>query len=304
MTDTTDSAEKPVRDGLVSALLAYTLWGVLPLYFKAVQTVPLFEVLTHRIIWAVPFGAVIISARKQWPEVKAAMAHKRTLSLLALTALLIALNWLVYIFAVQRQQIFQASLGYYVNPLLFALTGVIFFGEKLSRNKMLAIGMAAGGVLILTLSVGEMPAITIMLAVLFTLYGVIRKRLVVGGMPGLFIETLVLVPFGLIYLLWLMITGSAVFGTANPGMSAMLVLAGPLTALPLLFFALAARRLDLTTVGIIQFLAPTLQFFVGLYFGEPFTMALAICFTCIWLAVSLFAWDAWRQSRLDRALAR
>jgi chloramphenicol-sensitive protein RarD len=304
LNDQPESDEKRARDGVICALLAFVLWGILPIYFRLVESVPILEVLAHRIIWAVPFGAIIISARHQWPEVRAAMAHRRTLGILILTAILIALNWLVYIYAVQQEQIFQASLGYYINPLLFALTGVFLFGEKLGPIKVLAIALAAAGVIVLAVSVGEMPMITLALAVLFTIYAVLRKRLVVGGMPGLFIETIVLVPFGILYLVWLMVSGTAVFGTANPGMSGLLMLAGPLTAMPLLFFALAARRLSLTTVGMMQFLAPTLQFFVGLYFGEPFTAALAICFICIWLAVSLFAWDAWRQNRTRRLLTQ
>jgi chloramphenicol-sensitive protein RarD len=287
----------------VSALLAFTLWGVLPVYFKLVEAVPLLEILVHRVIWAVPFGAVIILARGQWREVGLAIADRRTLGLLTLTAIIIALNWLVYIYAIQTQQIFEASLGYYVNPLLFALTGVFLFGERLSPNRKRAVLLAGFGVAVLAVSGGKVPFVTLALATLFTVYGIIRKRLDIGGMPGLFVETLILVPIGIAYIAWLISVDQAVFGSGDALMSGLLVLAGPLTVLPLLFFALAARRLDLTTVGIIQFLAPTLQFLIGLYYGEAFTLAHAICFGCIWLAVSLFAWDAWRFSRNRKVLA-
>jgi chloramphenicol-sensitive protein RarD len=222
--------------------------------------------------------------------------------MLTATATLIAFNWLIYIFAVQQEQIFQASLGYYINPLFFAVAGVLFFGERLGRNKAAAIVLAAIGVLVLTLSGGQLPWIALALAVLFTLYGIIRKHVVVGGMPGLFIETLILLPLAVGYMGMRMADGTAVFGNQDSVMTMALVAAGPLTALPLLFFALGARRLNLSTIGIMQFMAPTMQFVVGLYYGEQFTLAHAVCFGCIWGAVSLFAWDAWKWNRAMRAV--
>lgn len=297
MTNTAETEEERTRNGLIAAFLAYFLWGILPIYFKLVQYVPTLEVLAHRVIWAVPFGALIIAARKQWPEVRRVFADKRTLGLLSVTAAIIAGNWLVYIYAVQREQIFQASLGYYINPLFFALAGVMLFGEKLGRNKTIAILVAAFGVLVLTFSGGQLPLIAVALAILFTIYGIIRKQVVVGGMPGLFVETVILLPLALLYMVWAAKNGIAVFGHQGASMDLTLIAAGPLTALPLLFFALGARRLNLSTIGIMQFMAPTMQFVVGLYYGEEFTQAHAICFGCIWIAASLFAWDAWKSSR-------
>ncbi len=304
LTAATETDEERVRNGMLSAFLAFSLWGVLPIYFKVVQTVPALEVLAHRIIWAVPFGALIVAARKQWPEVRRVIGDRRTLGLLTVTAAIIALNWLIYIYAVQQEQIFQASLGYYINPLFFALVGVCFFGEKLSRNKTIAIVLAAVGVLVLTFSGDELPVIALALAVLFTIYGTIRKQVVAGGMAGLFVETLILLPLALLYMGWAADNGTAVFGTQGMSMSFALILAGPFTVLPLLFFALGARRLKLSTIGIMQFLAPTMQFLIGLYYGEQFTLAHAICFGCIWIAVSLFAWDAWSWSRTMRTANR
>ena len=291
------SAEKQARDGIVSALISFSLWGVIPLYFIVVIEVSALEVLVHRIIWAVPFGALIIHLRHQWPEVIAALRHRRTLMYLTLSALVITSNWLVYIWAVQIEQINQASLGYYINPLLFALAGVLIFGEKLRHAQTAAIILAAIGVGFLTFSGGEFPAIAIFLGVAFAVYGIIRKQVVVGGMPGLFIETLVLLPFGLGYLVWIMLAGEAAFSIRDPSLSGILILAGPLTVIPLLFFALAARRLNLTTIGMMQFIAPTLQFIIAVANGEELTTAHIICFSLIWLAVTLFCIDAWRSSR-------
>ncbi len=287
------------RDGLIAAFLAYLMWGVLPVYFKLVEDVAAFEVLVHRIIWAVPFGALIVFSRRQWPEVRRALADSRVVGFLVLTAILIAGNWFVYIWAIQNDQILQASLGYYINPLLFTLAGVLLFGEKLTRFQIAAIILAAAGVLILTVSSGQVPAIALILGTLFTIYGVIRKRIVVGGMPGLFIETLVLFPLSMAYLIWIMISGATAFELGSPSMMALLILAGPVTVLPLLCFALATRRLNLSTVGFMQFIAPTLQFIIGLLYGEELTSAHVVCFSLIWLAVGLFSWDAWRSSRSD-----
>ena len=292
-----ESPEKRARDGIVSAFIAYFLWGLFPLYFIVVKDVPAFEVLAHRIIWAVPFGALIIHLRQQWSEVIGALKHRRTFMFLILSAILITGNWLVYIWAVQLEQINQASLGYYINPLLFALAGVFLFGEKLRKAQTAAVILAAIGVSILTFSGREFPAIALFLGVTFATYGVIRKQVVVGGMPGLFIETLVLLPFALCYLLWIMLAGEAAFSFTDPSLAGILLLAGPLTVTPLLFFALAARRLNLSTLGMMQFIAPTLQFVIAVIYGEQLTRAHIICFSLIWLAVILFSIDAWRTNR-------
>lgn len=292
-----------MRDGLLSALIAYLLWGFMPLYFILVKEVSSFEVLAHRVIWAVPFGAAIIYYRKQWPEVWRGLTHRKMLLYLSITAVLIAGNWLVYIWAVQQDQIFQASLGYYINPLLFAVVGVFVMGEKLRKPQIMAVVLAAIGVVFLAVSGGELPAIALFLGTSFTIYGVIRKKVVIGGMPGLFIETLVLLPLSLAYVIYLMSAGLAEFGGAGLKGSAILLLAGPITVLPLLFFALATRRLNLSTVGMMQFIAPTMQFGVGVYFGEQLTTAHLVCFGCIWTAVAVFSWDAWRSTRRTAALA-
>jgi chloramphenicol-sensitive protein RarD len=292
-----DAARQQSRDGLMSALIAYTCWGLLPIYFVFVRDVDSLELLVHRVIWAVPFGALIIHARRQWAEVKLALTHRKMLAYLSASATLIAVNWLVYIIAVQESQIFQASLGYYINPLMFALAGVFIFGEKLSTAQIIAIVLATIGVLVLTIPGGKFPTIAVLLGGLFAIYGVIRKKVVVGGMTGLFVEVLVLFPLGLAYLGWLLWSGTAVFSLSDPGKAGVLMLSGPFTVVPLLFFALAARRLNLSTVGMLQFMAPTLQFLVGVYYGEQLTLPHLICFAFIWTAVALFSWDALRKNR-------
>ncbi|MDH3266298.1 MAG: EamA family transporter RarD [Gammaproteobacteria bacterium] len=284
------------RDGVIAGLIAYVLWGLLPIYFKAVVSVAPLELLMQRIIWAVPFGALIILLRRQWPEVRRALAHRSMLLWLSTAALFVAVNWYIYILAVQQEQIFQASLGYYINPLLYVLAGVLLFGEKLRVGQISAVALATIGVLVLTFSGGQFPALALAIGSSFTVYGVIRKRVVIGGMPGLFIETLVLLPIAMVWLGWMANTSDIAFGSSI-GMTGLLLLAGPVTVVPLLFFALAARRLPLSTVGFMQFIAPTMQFFVALYYGEVFTTAHLICFACIWTAVLFFSADALQQNR-------
>lgn len=290
-------ASQRLREGLISALLSYSLWGGLPIYFKLVDTVPAAEVLVHRIVWAVPFGLLIIVLRRQWREVVSAVRTVRKLAPLALAAVVLAVNWLVYVQAVQNEMIFQGSLGYYINPLMYVLVGVVFFGERLRRLQTCAVLLAALGVGVLTVSGGEFPLVALTLATSFTIYGTIRSRVDIGGMPGLFVETVVLLPAALVYLAWLTTRNAAVFTSGDIELSALLVLAGPLTVLPLLLFALAARRLRLSTIGVMQFIAPTLQFIVGMAYGEQLTGPHIVCFALIWTAVLLFSGDAWRHSR-------
>lgn len=298
-----ESPQDRTRNGLIAGLAAYLLWGIFPVYFKIVQAVPSTEVLAHRIVWAVPFGALIIAARRQWPDVRAIARRPRTLAWLALSSALIAVNWLVYIVAVQSDQVFEASLGYYINPLTNVLAGVLVFRERLRHLQIGAILLAAVGVLVLAAGSTTFPWISLTLALTFTCYSVIRKRVIVGGMPGLFAETLFLAPAGLVYLAWLGQQGAAVFGAGDLALDALLTLAGPFTVVPLLLFALAARRLHLSTIGMMQFIAPTLQFLVGIAYGEVLTRAHLVCFACVWLAIGLFLWDAWRRRRARTAAA-
>ncbi len=297
MAELVETEAERARTGLVAALTAYLSWGLLPFYLKAVDSVPALEILAHRVAWAIPFGALIIALRGQWGEVRRALTDRRTLLILFATSGLIAVNWFVYIYAVVIGQVFQGSLGYYINPLMNVAVGVLFFQERLRSLQGAAVLLAAIGVAYLTFSGGQFPWISLVLAVSFTCYAVIRKQIAVGAMPGLFVETLVLVPVALTYLAWVLADHSAVFLAGSAGMSLLLTLAGPVTVVPLLMFAIAARRLQLTTIGILQFMSPTIQFFIGVYYGEVLTTAHVVCFACIWVAITLFAWDAWAESR-------
>lgn len=291
------------RDGLLAALAAYAMWGVFPIYFVFVASVATTEVLTHRVLWAVPFGALIIHFRHQWPQVRHALTSAQTVFWLALAAIFISANWLIYIWATQHEQVLQASLGYYINPLMYVVAGVLFLKERLRRGQLVALALAGIGVTYLTVSGGQLPVVALSLALLFTSYGVIRKQVAVGAMPGLFIETLILFPFSLAWLAWLMSDGSAAFPVAGWSMSLLLVLAGPLTVVPLLFFAVGARLLPLSIVGFMQYITPSLQFIVGVSLGEKLTVPHIVCFGFIWAAIAVFSFDAIYNQRRDSAVA-
>jgi len=286
------SAARHARSGVLIGLAAYTMWGVFPVYFKLIESVAPLEILTHRIVWAVPFGALIIALRSQWSEVRVAFGHRRMLLGLCTSALFITINWLIYIWAIQNERIFEASLGYYINPLMYVLVGVFFLGERLRNLQIAAVVLAAIGVLFLTINGGVFPWVALSLAASFTVYGVIRKQIVVGAMPGLFVETTILLPFALGWLIWIVQAGQASIVSADAGITALLLLGGPITVVPLLLFAIAARRLTMTVIGFMQFLAPTLQFLTGVYYGETLTPAHMVCFGFIWAAVLVFSIDA------------
>ena len=293
----TDDKNKPPVDGIVPGLVAYLIWGFLPVYFKLTQHVEPLEVLAHRIVWAVPFGALILWYRDQWPEVWRALSSPRVLFWLLVAAAMIAVNWFVYIYAVQSNQVYQASLGYYINPLMYVLVGVTFLGERLRRLQVVSLVLAATGVLILTLSYGELPWIALALGVSFTAYGVIRKQVAVGAMPGLFVETMLLLPLALGWLVFVIESGQSSFLSGSTANDVLLIVAGPLTVVPLVCFAIAARKLTLTIIGFMQFIAPTLQFMVGVAYGEVLTTAHLVCFVFIWTAVGLFSFDVVRSNR-------
>ena len=289
-----------VKEGLIFGVIAYTLWGLFPIYLKSVGEASAMEILAHRILWSVPFGALLIALRKQWNEVATAFTTPRVLLLLVVSALAISSNWLIYVWSVVNDRVLEASLGYYINPLMYVAAGVFVLGERLRPVQIAAVTLATIGVLVLTFGAGFFPWISLSLAVLFTLYGYLRKTIPVGAMPGLFVETALLSPLALIYLMWLLNSGTAVFLQSSTMMDTLLVLAGPVTVVPLVLFALSARRLRLSTIGFLQYIGPTLQFFLGIYYGETFTWAHGICFGSIWIALALFSFDAARANRAEQ----
>jgi len=281
------------RLGLIAGIMAYTFWGAFPIYFKMTEAVGPLEILAHRIAWSLPFALIIIALRRQWTELKRAIRIPRLVGLLGLAALALSVNWGVYIWAVQNEQIFQGSLGYFINPLMYVLIGVLFFGEKLSKLQSISVILALIGVSILTIYGGVFPYISLILATSFAIYGVIRKQAVVGAIPGLVIETALLFIPAAAFLIWLHAQGSLSFGSA-PGITALLLLAGPVTVLPLWAFAIAARKLKLSTLGMLQYIGPTGQFICALYYGESFTAAHAWCFGFIWLGILIYSFDAYK----------
>lgn len=292
-----NTSQDDSRSGLISGLVAYTIWGLFPIYFVAVKHIPTLEILGHRILWSIPFGLLILVFRRQIAETLSIVRKPKTLGLLALAAIALAANWGVYIWAIQQDQIFQGSLGYYINPLLYVLVGVIFFKESITKLQLFAILLAFIGVMILTFQGGVFPWISLFLAASFTAYGVLRKQIAVGAMPGLFVETSTLLLPALMLFAFLAQTNTLAWGDFGWKTDALLIFAGPLTVLPLLAFAFAARRISLSALGVLQYVGPTLQFGCGIYFGETFTSAHALCFAFIWMGVGVFAFDAIRKSR-------
>ncbi|NNC36325.1 MAG: EamA family transporter RarD [Acidimicrobiales bacterium] len=303
MTSSPSNSDLKLTDhaGLLAAIAAFVIWGVFPVYFKLTESASALEILAHRIIWSVVFGAVVVQFRKQWSDVKAAVSNRNTLKFLMLATVCIAVNWGFYIWAVQNDLIFQASLGYYINPLFFVVIGTVFLKENLGKYKLLAVIFATIGVAVLTIYGGQFPWVSMILATSWTGYAVIRKQIDVGAMPGLFVETCLLFLPSLAYLAYLYTQGNLELFNGSINMKMMLIAAGPITVIPLLAFTFAAKRLELITLGFLQFIGPTLQFVVGLAYGEALTTAHIICFGFIWSAVALFCYDGWRASRISLA---
>ncbi len=262
----------------------------MPVYIKAVRAAPVLEVLCHRVVWALAFLLVLSWRQRQIRRLVPALRSRRTLAVLAASTVCIAVNWLVYIWAVVNGRLLEGSLGYYINPLVNVLLGVVILGERLERPVRIAVGIAAAGVLCLAVHLGQFPWIPLTLATSFGSYGLLRKIAPVGPLAGLTIETALLFPLTGGYLAWAIASGRSAFLAGNPLLDLCLLLGGPVTAVPLLFFAAAARRLPLSTLGFLQYLSPTLQFLLAVFaYGEAFDRAHAVAFALIWTAVALFA---------------
>jgi chloramphenicol-sensitive protein RarD len=260
------------------------------------------EIVAHRIVWSVLFLGLLVTIARRWPEIRAAFATPKVVMILVTTAVLIAVNWLTFIYSVVSGHVLEGSLGYYLNPLVNVLLGVVVLKERLSPAQIFATLLAATGVAVLAAGAGSALWISLTLAASFALYGFIRKVAPVDALEGLSIETVLLVPFALGYLLWLERSAALSFGHSGLTVDLMLALGGAVTAIPLLMFTAAARRLPYSTLGFLQFIAPSLQFLLAvLAFGEPLTAAHMLCFGAIWAALVLFTFDGWRQSARSRA---
>jgi chloramphenicol-sensitive protein RarD len=282
--------------GVGFAAAAYLTWGLFPLYFHALGGVPAPEILAYRIVCSAVFLAAVISATGRWGEALRQLRAPGTLRSLALSAVFISANWLVYVWAVNAGHVLEASLGYFVNPLVSVLLGVVFLREPLTRPQRLAVAIAAAGVIALVVRAGRFPWIALTLAMTFGLYGLIRKRVRVDATIGLLGEVSILAPLAAAYLAWLGAAHAGHFG-GDARVTLLLAASGVVTAMPLIWFALGVQRLRLSTIGLLQYLNPTVQFTIAvLVFREPFTAAHALAFGCIWLSLALYSLDALRRS--------
>lgn len=292
---------KPQNEGraaLFAGLGAYGIWGFLPLYFHLLAGlgVGAAEMIAHRTVWSVFWAAGLVWLSRQGADVRRVLTEPRTLGLLALSTAAIFVNWTIYVVAVNQHKVIEASLGYYINPLLNMAVGALFFRERMPLTGKIAIVLATIGVGVQTVALGHLPLISLGLGISFCAYGVIRKQVKADAQTGLFFECAYLSLPGLAYVLWLQSTGAGHF-LGGWNIALLLLAAGPATVAPLALFSWSARRLSLTALGFLQFVAPTLQFFVGLALGEAFTPMRALSFAFIWAGVAVFAWGAWRLSR-------
>lgn len=295
-------ARQTLGTGVAYALACYGFWGLNPLYFKLVAAVPALEVVAHRTVWTVLLLALLMTAGRRWPAVIEALRSPRTRLLLALSTLVMTCNWLVYIWAINVERVLETSLGYYINPLFSVLLGVVVLRERLAPLQALAVLLAGLGVLNLALGgddlPGGLPWVAVTLALTFGLYGLIRKTVRIGPAEGLLVETTLILPFALGYLIYLAASGAGSFAAVDRETDLLLLASGPVTMLPLVWFAAAARRLPLSLVGFFQYIAPTGHFLLAVFaFGEPFTRTHLVTFVLIWTAVALFIGQSLRAAQ-------
>jgi chloramphenicol-sensitive protein RarD len=280
--------------GVVYAALAYTVWGLYPLYFKQLASVPALEIVLHRSLWALVVVWAMLAVLQRWSWLRSAALRPRQVGLFALAALLLAGNWLLYVWAVNQDRVIDASLGYFITPLVNVALGYFVLEERPRRAQWAALGLAASGVAWLALIAGQVPWIGLGLGACFGLYGLIRKTAPLGALEGLAMETTLLAPLALGMLAWSTWQGTSAWASADASTVGLLLLAGPLTTLPLLLFAAGARRISMTTLGVLQYISPTIQFVLGVWlYREPFGGARLAGFALIWLALAIYSIEGW-----------
>ncbi|HKT53519.1 MAG TPA: EamA family transporter RarD [Caulobacteraceae bacterium] len=301
MTRPAAPAPGPARGAVVAGVASYLIWGLLPIYlaFAARAGAGSLEIMAHRALWSTPWAAAIVLASGQARHTLAVLKAPRTLGWLALSAALIAANWLLFIWSVTNGHALEASLGYYINPLVNMALGAVLFRERLNVLAKAAIAFAAAGVVVQTIALGQLPLVSLALALTFTGYGLIRKQVAAEAQTGLLVECLLLAPLALGLVLWLQASGAGHF-LASPTAFWLLLAAGPMTVLPLALFAWSARRLPLSAVGFLQFIGPSLQFVFGVETGEHLTMLSVAAFGLIWIGAGLFVFGALRAARRAR----
>jgi chloramphenicol-sensitive protein RarD len=294
------AAARTARAGFLYGLAAYGLWGIMPIYFKWLQAVPSIDIVAHRVVWSLAALVIFATLARVWGQVRSAIANRKTLALLFLTSLLIGTNWLLYVYAINSGHILAGSLGYYLNPLANILLGRFILKEQLTKLQWAAVAIAAGGIAVLAAGALGTLWLSLTLCFSFATYGLLRKIISVDSLAGLTVETIVLFP---VALLWLLLGGSEgrPFLGAGGSETGLLMAAGIVSTVPLLCFTAAARRLAYSTVGMLQFIAPTLQFLLAVaVYGEPFTSAHAVAFGCIWTALFLYVTSMVRSMRAKR----
>lgn len=289
-----------MNPGMLYAALAFLAWGLFPLYFKALGSIPAQEILAHRMVWSLAFLVAVLLWRRQWSWLAAVARRPHVLAGFAASALLLSINWGIYIWSVNHDRVVDASLGYFINPLVNVVLGAVLLKERMRPLQWSAVALAAAGVAWLTYDAGHPPWIALALGATFGVYGLLRKTASLGALEGLSLETMLLFPFAAGYLLWLAQAGQNGFATAAPLTQALLALSGPITAIPLLMFAAAARRLPLSLLGLMQYLVPSMQLLLGVWlYHEPFGPGRLIGFALIWGGLALYsaegAMRAWRK---------
>ncbi|RIX48615.1 EamA family transporter RarD [Paenibacillus nanensis] len=294
-----------MKNGLLYAIIAYIMWGLLPLYWKLFETTPAGEILSHRIIWSFVFVAILIAAQRKWSELRALAANRSSLLSLTVSSLLITANWMIFIWAVNNGHVVETSLGYYLTPLLNVLLGILFLREKPSKGQWLAVALAGAGVLFVAIDYGRFPWISVSLALSFGLYGLAKKKVSLESSLGLFMETAVVTPLALLYWIYLGATHTATAWSLSAGSLLLLLLAGAATALPLLFFAKAAKQLPLSTLGFVQYIGPSITLLLSvLVFDEHISTVLLVSFSLIWAALVVFAMSSIRRAKSPNPAAR
>lgn len=288
-----------MRTGIINATLAFLCWGLFPLYFHALHAVPPGQILAHRVLWSLLFLAIVLTVRRQWAWLPAVLRQPRVIASFAASAFLLSANWLVYIWAVNNGHVIEASLGYFINPLVNIMFGYLLLKERLRGGQWAAIAIAALGVAWLTWQAGSVPYIALILASTFGAYGLMRKTAKLGALEGLSFETMALFPLALGYVLWLSLHGANSFVNGDASTRWLLVAAGPITAIPLLLFASGARKIPLAVLGMLQYISPTIQFLLGVWlFHEAFTADRLVGFVLIWSALALYAAEGlWRTRK-------
>jgi len=287
--------------GILYAAAAYILWGLFPIYFKALQGVPPLQILWQRIAWAIVFLLMVLASRRQWSWIARVSRQPGILAGFAASAALLSINWFIYIWSVNNDHVIDASLGYFITPLVNVLLGFLLLHERLRPTQWTAVALAAAGVAWLTVNAGHPPWIALSLAVSFGLYGLLRKTAALGALEGLSLETFLLAPIAVGYLGWLSLNHANAFTHAPLEYKFLIMAAGPITAVPLLLFAAGARRIPMSTLGLLQYLAPTLQLLLGVWlYDEPFAGRRALGYAIIWSGLALYSldglWTAWRSS--------